>query len=389
ISRNMALEPPSARLPPIRTISSQPVEELSDAIAFLRHIYNPEVRGSRRSRPNQTNRLPSGKSPSLNGLDDLRADAFERSYAIRWLTALVAQAELWDSESDAIGSSQSISREALLQASASLLATCSGAAAAGVIVRDFVFEHGSNREYLLKVHVKDVPIDNRDYASVGAQTWGGACVLAETILDDPPEFALLGGNRAQGLRILELGAGTGLVSLVVGKLLESATPQQQATIIATDYYPAVLDNLGSNIQANFPPPGKANHIRIVSHFLDWSLFPNERVQNPPFDAPFDLILGADVVYEAQHAIWIRSCVASLLRKPYRDTDPLFHLMVPVRYTHSFESSTLEAVFSNLPSADIDLRIVSKEVILCDAGNGLGSNQVEYAYYKIGWRQPCE
>ncbi|KAG5653425.1 hypothetical protein H0H81_000537 [Sphagnurus paluster] len=385
----MPLQPPTSTLPPIQNISFESAKDLSEALSYLRQIYNPEVRGARRSKT-KASCADTKVHPSLPSniytaevTDDLRSDSFERSYAIRWLTSLVAQAEVWDPDSDATHPSFSVSceeMESLIQNAASLLAICSGTAAAGVIARDFVFEKGQN---MLKVHIKDAPLDNADYGSVGAQTWGGACVLAETIVNDPASFGILEKDPDTQLRILELGSGTGLVSLTVGKLLEVATG---TVIIATDYYPSVLENLQSNISANFPSPEDvSNGPIILSHFLDWSLFGKEPAL-PPFDIPFDVVLGADIVYEAQHAIWIKSCLAKLLRKPTLDADPRFHLIIPLRTTHAAESSTIEAVFSSSKNdQEIHLEIISKEIIVCDAGSGGGPEQVEYAYYKIGWR----
>ncbi|KAG6890524.1 hypothetical protein C0995_007724 [Termitomyces sp. Mi166 len=309
-----------------------------------------------------------------DGLDELRSDTFERSYAMRWLTSLVSLTADWDSESHK-------EWEGLVQEAASLLAVCSGTAGAGVVIRDFVFKLGPEMEQTLDIQVKDISLDNKDYGSVGAQTWGGACVLTETILDDPVAFGLF---DARELRILELGAGTGLVSLALGKLFKSTGSSiPPRTIIATDYYQSVMENLASNIQRNFP-----DSYAVQARFLDWSSFPTKAAE-PPFDIPFDLILGADIIYEAQHAIWIKSCLARLLRKPTSSQDPLFRLMIPLRPTHSFESSTIDSVFA-APTPDSNpselyLAIVSRESILCDAP-GRGQDPIEYAYYTIGWRQ---
>ncbi|GLB36854.1 putative lysine methyltransferase [Lyophyllum shimeji] len=390
----MALRPPTSRLPPIQRIASHPVKDLAEALTYLRHIYNPEVRGSRRCTPEARSGNAAApmqyKTREESGLDELRSDAFERSHAIRWLTALVAQAGIWDSQPTAVDSPQSASsrkRDQLIHDAASILAICSGAAAAGTVVRDFIFDRPGGGEPI-KVHMKDVPLDNSDYGSVGAQTWGGACVLAEIILDEPARFGLLLPGQHE-LRILELGAGTGLVSLTVGKLLESSSaPYQGATIIATDYYPSVLENLESNIRSNFSSPRDSESVRISSHFLDWS-FANEPSLNPPFDEPFDLVLGADIVYEAEHARWIKSCLTKLMRKPSGEQDPSFHLMIPLRSTHTPESSTVDTVFAcpddDTPEHRPALKIIAKETIICDAGTGLGPDQVEYAYYRIGWR----
>ncbi|KAG6864911.1 hypothetical protein C0991_006440 [Blastosporella zonata] len=302
---------------------------------------------------------------------------------MRWLTSLVALTEDWDTGSSSDDASP-LDRESLVQEAASLLAVCSGASAAGVVVRDFAFPFGPEMEKSLKVRIKDFSIDNKDFGSVGAQTWGGACVLTETILEDPAAFGL---SDTPQLRILELGAGTGLVSLALGKLFESAGSLiPPRTVVATDYYPSVLENLASNIQANFP-----NSSAVSSCFLDWSSFSDQPGPNPPFDVPFDIVLGADVVYELQHAAWIKSCLPTLLRKPTASSDPLFHLMIPLRTTHSSESSSIDNIFAAPPLHDtpaeekLYLVIISKEIVVCDAATGRGGDQIEYAYYRIGWR----
>jgi predicted nicotinamide N-methyase len=291
-------------------------------------------------------------------------------------------------------------RESLIQNAASLLAICSGTAAAGVIVRDFVF----TVQYLttsrkLNVHLKDVPLDNGDYGSVGAQTWGGACVLADAITNDPKRFGLLCNSVRKDLRILELGAGTGLVSLTIGKLVEHAPAREAPAvdIIATDYYPSVLANLDSNIQSNFPTssssPQGGNAIRISSHSLDWSSFAATSPASFPFHEPFDL-LGADIIYEVQHASWIKSCLERLLLKLTRSNSsgpgPTFHLVIPLCLTHSVESDTVENVFPKIggftrhEAGELKLGILDKETIVCEAGDGLGTDQIEYVYYVIGW-----
>lgn len=366
----MDLLPPTSYLPPIRQIRGCPPGDLIDALKSLRRIYNPEVRGSRRCRTStRANPKSSGQDSEL---DDLRSDAFERAYAMRWLTALVSQAEAWSHQEGA---------EDILQDAASLLAICSGTAAAGVIVREFVFATNHERRATLRVSLTDVPLDNQDYGSVGAQTWGGACVLAEDISEYPGRFGFL-NHKPGGLRVLELGAGTGLVSLVVGKLFESLTDKPSITIVATDYYPSVLTNLESNVRSNFPSEA-SNHIHISTHPLDWSSFFDEPNHEHPLDEPFDIILGADIIYEDQHAVWIKSCLHQLLRKPDDVVpEPAFHLVIPLRRTHTSESSTIETVFPKRGLIKSTLGILSKETIVCEAENGTG--QVEYAYYVIGW-----
>ncbi|KAF8645489.1 hypothetical protein AX16_007774 [Volvariella volvacea WC 439] len=567
---------PTSHLPPIRTISSQSLYTLTSAVKYLRKIYNPEIRGTHRLRRRRSKLVGKTGDPELakndikgtelsvskdviksetnSDLTSYRSDDFERAYAIRWLTALVAhlttQQEDIETEHNAAAENS-----ALVEEAASLLAVCSGPAGAGVLTRELYIPISRDNELLsgrhdrsdygdesrdnehrkgtpdpdpITIRLRDVPLDNSDYGSVGAQTWGGAYVLSELIVEDPIRFGFGGswfrGQSAEGaqfslcsesskhtgqtssvaaalpvsarrsdFRILELGAGTGLVSIAIGRLLERFQQTHQIpteaeergtrrsgipdrfTIVATDYYPTVLENLTSNIQANFAfqdLPG----VKIMSHPLDWSLFPNtSKTDKPdePLGSPFDLVFGADIIYEAQHAIWIKGCLESLLRKPlpprtepnltlpcgterfneahpgprtkavdsmsisggddgFLEGNPVaFHLVIPLRSTHSAESSSVEQVFpfhhshrpprqetlsqgailshaslhsrsdenlSNISvpiaeaqptaSQEPELVILEKDILVCDAEEGSNGHrpveEVEYAYYKIGW-----
>lgn len=382
-------------------------------------VYSPEVRGAhRRTRTPSSSRdnLPKDAAPFNESmippemdLEELRSDAFERSYAIRWLTVLLhyAESNITNLEQFSL-SAQEV--DAILQDAASLLAICSGTAAAGTFTRTFSFQLPQvvqsmvEGETDIKVQLKDIPLDNHDFSSVGAQTWGGACVLAELIVERPRDFGVGSGEgpnpagTARKLKILELGAGTGLVSITLGKLYQVA--RKGVEIVATDFYSSVLRNLQDNIDLNLPSKGSlSSPVSLTSHFLDWSLFPSSEPELP-FNEPFDIVVGTDIVYEAQHAVWIKACLVKLLRRPQSQTSsalhPLFHLVIPLRPTHLQEAKTVEKVF--LKRADIlrkrstevehesELAIYSMDTIACDTGSGFsrGEEEVEYVYYKIGW-----
>ncbi|KAG2095433.1 putative methyltransferase-domain-containing protein [Suillus discolor] len=375
--------PPTTYLPPIAKIASFSVTQLLDALTYLQSLYHPEVRGSRRKRVQapvsngeQNLCLPHGDDSELQAI---RSDAFERSYSIRWLTTLIAQLEVWQdlrhSEEvslDYLGTLEPTLAytEILVQQAASLLAICAGVAAAGMVTRNFVF--GSiDGQRRVETQLTDIPLDNDDYGSVGAQTWGGACVLAEMIVEDPERFGLDSSSHvpeSRRLNVLELGAGTGLVSLVVMKLLDSLPSfnHREVHVVATDFHPSVLANLRSNVDANV----SSTHNQITSthsittHFLDWSSF-STTPRPDCLSCPFDVVLGADIIYEAQHCAPVSPAA--------------FHLVIPLRPTHTFESDMVESVFLE----------ASDEYITCDAygdytrGQGLDED-VEYVYYKIGW-----
>ncbi|KAJ7197933.1 putative methyltransferase-domain-containing protein [Mycena pura] len=378
-------QPPSLRLPQLRGLAELSPALIIDCIEYLRKIYTPEVRGSRIRRripQNASNSQQSYRnassdlSPSDQPEDKmavLRADKFERAYAIRWLTYLAHNGDRLQGLATEIAE--------IIDRAASLLANCGGPSSAGILTR--LLTVPSARGPPISVKLRDIPLDD-GMASVGAQTWGGACVLAEIISIQPADFGLEAVDadtrpgRRTTLRVLELGAGTGLVGIAVGKIAMQLA--RETTVVCTDAYPPALENLAANIAANFPAADDCA-VSVSSHLLDWSALaraPLEDVIPPPLDAPFDLILGADIVYEAEHAVWIRACLVRLLT---RTASACFHLVIPLRRTHARESSTIETVFAS--DGDSEVGILYKETIVCDV-EGEAGNEVEYAYYRIGW-----
>jgi predicted nicotinamide N-methyase len=85
-----------------------------------------------------------------------------------------------------------------------------------------------------------------------------------------------------GARVLELGAGLSLPSMVA--LARGARP------LATDWYPVALAFARANAAA-------AGLGELDTLEVDWSCAPNELFVR----GPFDLIIGADVAYERRHA----------------------------------------------------------------------------------------
>jgi hypothetical protein len=199
-----------------------------------------------------------------------------------------------------------------------------------------------------------------------------------------------------------LGAGTGLVSLTIGKILEASCDHcierdnnsRLAEIVASDFYPPALENLRLNIQRNFPSncdsdlaPGQ--DLSISAHLLNWedaaaAAADPTRAPGAPFDVPFDEVFGADIVYELEHAAWINACLKRFLRLTGR-----FHLVIPLREGFARESATVERVFPRaedvhrVVEAGPTLCITQKERITCEAWPD-GKGEVEYVHYTIQW-----
>ena len=98
--------------------------------------------------------------------------------------------------------------------------------------------------------------------------WPAGLALAEAMTHFP----------VAGKRILEVGCGTGLSSLVLQR--------RGADIIASDHHPLAAEFLLRNAQLNALPP-------IRYHDAQW--------QGPnPALGEFDMIIGSDVLYERDH-----------------------------------------------------------------------------------------
>lgn len=151
----------------------------------------------------------------------------------------------------------------------------------------------------------------QDHLSVGVQTWGSAILLGREMALHPDQFKLFEQQAGRGVRVLELGAGTGLLSILCRKLLDlhqasqgqgehghvdgdatvPASPRARqrpldtsGLVVATDFLPEVLANLKVCVDLNFPPIANPevgiksstdvtdqSGIHIAK--LDWTTFP--------------------------------------------------------------------------------------------------------------------
>jgi SAM-dependent methyltransferase len=402
--------PPTSFLPPINKLACCSPDQLSSSVRLLRDIYSPPVRGThRRKAPivsvgekDGCEDLSTLQSTRLAQLEILRTDSFERSYAVRWLTALIAQIQTQEWTKPWLDDTTESNPDSLVDQAASLLALCCGTSAAGVMTRNFVF---SSEQTTVQVGITDIPLDNCDFSSVGAQTWGGSCVLSELIVEQPRKFipAYFHNSSSRPLRILELGAGTGLVVLTVAKLVhqQPSLCLSEVDIVATDYYPSVLTNLQKNIASNLPMNQRP---QVVTEFLDWSQFPRDSCPAAALNQTFDVVFGADLVYDhdAPQARLIYDCLQLLLRKPSNNDDlgGLFHLLIALR--PGFEKETASILntfphFVNKPNQAQQLCVLSLDEITCDVeeeGGRVGGDAnddehdahvVRYGYYVIGWK----
>lgn len=130
-------------------------------------------------------------------------------------------------------------------------------------------------------------IDEREYAEderlpYWADLWPSAHVLA----------GLLAAEDLRGVRVLELGCGVGLPSIVAAL--------RGAEVLATDWYAPALEFVARN--------AADNGARVDTLLVDW--------RRPPAAltaaAPFDLVIGADVLYEERNGRALSALVPDLV-----------------------------------------------------------------------------
>ncbi|KAK1566225.1 methyltransferase domain-containing protein [Colletotrichum navitas] len=397
--------PPSSSLPPLRTLDRLSEADVTSALHSLSMIYcslpvsvafqlTPETQ-----KPAHHDKSPLADSGYVSETDDeheeidgldhhlaaLKVDAFERSFAERWLTGFIARAETLPCfESD------EACQRALDQASCvleSFFAAPKDDDQNGQnqdYAREFAFDlvlpgsDTSRASVPVTVRLNDrlAGTNSADPDDVGLQSWGASILFSEIMCASPACFGLAQPGLGPSPRIVELGAGTGLVSLVLGGMLPylGAT---SPTIVATDYHQAVLENLRSNVLLNFPV-SEVKHVQAAA--LDWSA----PVLEAPLDVPADIIIATDVIYAPEHAVWLRDCAAHLLA-----TNGVFWLMVTVRRNGRFNgvSDSVEAAFlATQDPARADgqrLTIVHSEELEKRTGVGRG-DESGYRLLEIRW-----
>ena len=193
--------------------------------------------------------------------------------------------------------------------------------------------------------------------ALGVRTWGAAPYLTRRLIQ---QYASAGKHMLPR-RVLELGAGTGLVGLGLAQWL--GAQRADAHITLTDYDATVLANLRRNAEAS--------HGRADVRHLDWETvyrdmqttsrcYDTWAQETLPHDSDtypaqyggvdrheqFDVLVAADCIYDPQHALWIHAVAERHLVRPTAAyPSPQLHMLVPVRRTHLAELASVHAVFS--------------------------------------------
>lgn len=157
----------------------------------------------------------------------------------------------------------------------------------------------STKALMITLHEPSLTADN-----LGHKTWLASFLLAKHLPTLVPHILSLGryGQEAR-TRVIELGAGTGLVGLSVAALFDVDV---HLTDLAT-----IVPNLRSNVD-NYQPKAISNakgNISVAE--LDWSALPCPEGGE---QTKYDLVVAADPLYSPKHPVWLVAAIDHVARR---------------------------------------------------------------------------
>lgn len=158
--------------------------------------------------------------------------------------------------------------------------------------------------------------------TTGLRTWEAALYLLSYLHD-----LLVTTKNLQGKALVELGTGTGLVSLA---LLKNHATHQFASICLTDGDSALIDNLAATFSANSLP----DHVPVSSHQLWWGTTDPSDAATFVQPAPTcDIVLAADVTYDSLVVPQLAATLADFFRAGATEA----YIAATVRNTSTIEA----------------------------------------------------
>eukprot|EP01116_Phalansterium_solitarium_P023062 TRINITY_DN7882_c0_g1_i1.p1 TRINITY_DN7882_c0_g1~~TRINITY_DN7882_c0_g1_i1.p1 ORF type:complete len:249 (-),score=5.17 TRINITY_DN7882_c0_g1_i1:75-776(-) len=189
--------------------------------------------------------------------------------------------------------------------------------------------------------------NSKGFGELGSRLWDGGIVLARYI-------EKLGPVVFEGRKVIELGAGCGLTSLVA--LL------QGADVVATDKA-SLLGLLSHNLEANVSSQEVKSRFHTAE--LLWGT-------GNPFGAAFDIILGADLTYDFEDLPVLVSTLVDLSSETSaifiaygkeRAAAPTFLELAAQHFElHHVNDAELDPGDVKVPSFDISIVRLVKKVV---------------------------
>ncbi|PHH77484.1 hypothetical protein CDD80_548 [Ophiocordyceps camponoti-rufipedis] len=225
----------------------------------------------------------------------------------RYLATIIKSPLAWMSSDE--------QRERVWELASKRMSERCGRTAMGEMVRTFSVGQG------VELVIREPAMTGDD--ALGLKTWASALVLARQMpaLAATSVAHLLDGTKP---RVLELGAGTGLVGLAAAALW--------GVVVAVSDLPRIVDNLRYNVEANEGVVGGRGG-RVVAGALTWGAdeagCDDDEVERSLFGEPFqfDVVLAADPLYDDDHPRLLASTIGRHLAK---GKDSRAMVMVPRR-----------------------------------------------------------
>lgn len=181
-------------------------------------------------------------------------------------------------------------------------------------------DESGNHAVEIILHEPPLTADN-----MGSKTWASAFLLAKRLVTLKEQLPPLTVTS----RILELGAGTGLVGIAAAVVFD-------AHVILTDL-PEIVPNLDRNIESNKTILQTGNS-KANAAILDWST--PELLHADTFELAqnsFPMILAADVIYSPEHAtLLVKAITYHLSQSP----DSRVVIEIPLREAFASERQDL-------------------------------------------------
>jgi predicted nicotinamide N-methyase len=274
----------------------------------------------------------------------------------QYLTSIVSSSLAWIEDDE--------EREKILDTASLRLSERSGRSAMAAITRSFripldadptnnsstvkpviTTSHETPTTVQVSIHEPSMTGDN-----LGLKTWASSFVFARNWHSLRQRIPLVFGHDINA-KILELGAGTGLVGIAAAAVLG-------AHVVLTDL-PEIVPNLERNITTN----QETIESRIGSAsaaVLDWTV-PDKIVFSDATDAEdesskYPLIVAADPIYSKEHPKWLVQTIAChLVRAP----NARVLIQIPIREAYAEER------------ADLKDRMLKLGLVLCHEETEIG------------------
>ncbi|EXJ62069.1 hypothetical protein A1O7_02502 [Cladophialophora yegresii CBS 114405] len=188
--------------------------------------------------------------------------------------------------------------------------------------RSFVISQGQDcDDVVIQLHEPTLTEDN-----LGLKTWTSSLLLSRRLHE---MRRLIPGTVD---RVLELGAGTGLVGI-------SAACLWKTHVLLTDL-PEIVPNLQQNLEHN-KDDIQEHQGSVESRALDWA----DETHTPVWEQDrFKVILAADPIYSADHPKMLISTVRRWIRW---ETDARFIVELPLRDRYDEERRALRSILEEL------------------------------------------